>query len=140
MSAIETVLERLERVRKAGAGWYARCPAHDDRSPSLRIALGDDERVLLDCKVGCLTSDVIAAIGLEWRDLFEDSPPPRQPNAPKRVRRNSESSPPQLAPGSSFGRPVFEDPLAHVHGAFIRTNCAYDEHGNLTRYSLRPRP
>jgi hypothetical protein len=28
--------------RKAGGGWMARCPAHDDRHPSLSIQDADD--------------------------------------------------------------------------------------------------
>lgn len=31
---------------KAGRGWTARCPAHDDRSPSLSIHETRDDRVL----------------------------------------------------------------------------------------------
>ena len=33
--------------RKAGAGWMARCPAHDDHEPSLSITPGEDGKVLL---------------------------------------------------------------------------------------------
>ena len=33
-----TILDRLDGVRPTGDGrWIARCPAHDDRSPSLSI-------------------------------------------------------------------------------------------------------
>ena len=28
--------------RKVGSGWMARCPAHDDREPSLYISAGDE--------------------------------------------------------------------------------------------------
>jgi hypothetical protein len=98
VSAIDNVLDRLERVRKGGNGWYARCPAHDDRNPSLKLALGDSGRVLLSCKVGCRTEDILASLGLEWGDLFErDDSLPRQPFVPKRVNRNSESSSPPLS-------------------------------------------
>lgn len=48
----------------------ARCPAHDDRSPSLSVSEGIDGRVLLWCFAGCATEDVIKSLGLTWTDLF----------------------------------------------------------------------
>ena len=33
--------------RKAGGGWTARCPAHDDRTPSSPIRDADDKKVLV---------------------------------------------------------------------------------------------
>jgi len=50
----------------------ARCPAHDDRDPSLTFGEGDDGRVVFNCKTGCTAESVIAALGLEWGDLFEE--------------------------------------------------------------------
>jgi hypothetical protein len=47
--------------RKAGGGWAARCPAHDDRTPSLSIRDGDD-KVLVRCHAGCDQERVIAAL------------------------------------------------------------------------------
>ena len=67
---VEKVLEGLEGAEKNGAGWKARCPAHDDREPSLSVHEGDDGRVLLRCFAGCETADVAAALGLEMKDLF----------------------------------------------------------------------
>jgi len=55
--------------RKRGHSWVARCPAHDDRSPSLSITDGED-RVLVYCHAGCSQSEVIQALrklGL-WRN------------------------------------------------------------------------
>jgi hypothetical protein len=65
-------LSRLERVRRSGSGWVARCPAHEDRSPSLSVREGGEGRVLVYCHAGCPTEDVVAAIGLTMRDLFAD--------------------------------------------------------------------
>ncbi len=73
MSQVDVVLDRLERVRRSGGGWVARCPAHEDRSPSLSVREGADGRVLVYCHAGCRTDDVVAAIGLSMRDLFADS-------------------------------------------------------------------
>ncbi len=48
----------------------ARCPAHDDRNPSLSVTRVND-RVLINCHNGCATADILAAIGLTIRDLFD---------------------------------------------------------------------
>ncbi len=59
--------------KRNGKGWSARCPAHEDRRPSLSIGEGDDGCCLLDCKAGCDTKDVVAAIGCTMADLFPES-------------------------------------------------------------------
>ena len=48
--------------RKSGGGWMARCPAHDDREPSLSIRKGDDGKVLVRCHAGCDQERVIAVL------------------------------------------------------------------------------
>ena len=55
--------------RKSGGGWVARCPAHDDRSPSLSIGERDGT-ILVKCHAGCEQRDVIA--GLRDRGLWPD--------------------------------------------------------------------
>jgi hypothetical protein len=57
----ETVAKALGG-RKAGVAWMARCPAHDDRAPSLSIADARDGKVLVRCHAGCDQHDVIAAL------------------------------------------------------------------------------
>lgn len=64
------LLERLDGVRETRANqWVARCPAHDDRRPSLSIKCIDD-RVLLHCFAGCAVGDVLSRAGLRLADLF----------------------------------------------------------------------
>ena len=70
MSApLENLVQRLD-ARRSGKGWIAKCPAHDDRKPSLSIDEGTDGRALIKCHAGCSTDDVISALGLTRRDLF----------------------------------------------------------------------
>jgi hypothetical protein len=71
-SPIQTVLDHLKRVRRheKGDGWEACCPAHEDKKPSLGIAVGDDGRVLLCCQAGCPVEAIVKAIGLTMADLF----------------------------------------------------------------------
>jgi len=71
---LQTVHAALEQHDCGARGpiWKAsaRCPAHDDREPSLAVSEGADGRALLHCHAGCATRDVIAALGLTWSDLF----------------------------------------------------------------------
>lgn len=67
---VGVLLSRLERVRKSGRGYTARCPAHEDRSASLSIAEGNDGRALVKCFAGCEVLAVVRALGLEVADLF----------------------------------------------------------------------
>lgn len=69
---IDLVLERVQKARKVSADSYmACCPAHDDKSPSMRITQRDG-RVLIHCMAGCTPDDILDAIGLKWNDLYED--------------------------------------------------------------------
>ena len=66
-----TLLDRLDGVRQAGPGrWMARCPAHQDRSPSLSVR-ETDNRILVHCFGGCEVGDVLEAVSLELSDLFD---------------------------------------------------------------------
>jgi hypothetical protein len=76
----EALLSRLDKVRRTGAGrWVARCPAHDDKSPSLAVRELGDGRVLVHCFSGCSAPDVMAAVGLEMGDLFPEPIGDRKP-------------------------------------------------------------
>lgn len=72
---IEEILARLESVKKRGQNnWLARCPAHEDKSPSLAIKQTKDGVMLLHCFAGCATDSVLSAIGLVPADLFPNKP------------------------------------------------------------------
>lgn len=61
------------RGRRSGSGWMARCPAHDDRSPSLSLREAEG-KVLVHCHAGCSQADVIEA--LRSRGLWPDKERP----------------------------------------------------------------
>src|ERR1035441_4245935 len=66
----EQVLGHLEHVKRAGPGkWMARCPAHEDRDPSLSISDAEGN-TLLKCHAGCETGEIVKRAGLTLRDLF----------------------------------------------------------------------
>lgn len=74
-SPVELLLSRLEGVRANGSGrWIAKCPAHADKRPSLSIAEGADGRLLVHDFSGCDMHSILAAVGLEAKDLFPPRP------------------------------------------------------------------
>jgi hypothetical protein len=56
--------------KRSGNGYTSRCPAHDDRTPSLSIGVGADGRALVTCHAGCPLDSVLEHFGLRKRDLF----------------------------------------------------------------------
>lgn len=90
MSAAERLLARLDGVKAIGPGrWLARCPAHEDRRPSLSVKDADD-RALAFCFAGCSAHDVVTAVGLTLGDLFER--PLDHHKAPLRDRRHQHAA------------------------------------------------
>jgi len=77
-----TDLAHLLGGRKSGSVWMARCPAHDDRTPSLSICDAEDNKVLVRCHAGCEQERVIAALrtrGL-WTTTAARSHPTQRSN------------------------------------------------------------
>lgn len=76
--SLATVLQALEPfgAKKAPSGWISRCPAHEDRKPSLTIGQGEDGRALLHCQAGCTVEDVVANLALAMADLFVEGSRP----------------------------------------------------------------
>jgi len=67
-------LEQLEKVKRTGAGrWIARCPAHDDVSPSLLVSERDDGSIGIHCFASCAPAEIVDAVGLTLADLFPDN-------------------------------------------------------------------
>ena len=67
---VERLLSKLSGVKKTGKGWLARCPAHEDRRPSLSVSEGDDGRALVKCHAGCKVDEICTAVGLRLADLM----------------------------------------------------------------------
>lgn len=57
----ELIASALNARRTRPGRWIARCPAHDDRNPSLSIAEASG-KVLVHCFAGCSQADVIEAL------------------------------------------------------------------------------
>ena len=71
--SVQTFLDKLENVKAVGRNsWQACCPAHDDRTPSLRVTELDDGRILVKCFAGCGAVAVMANVGMTMSDLYPD--------------------------------------------------------------------
>ncbi len=68
--ALDHVLSRLTKVNKVNGGYMARCPAHEDRTPSLSVTERDG-RVLVNCFAGCPTD----ATPKQWQAWRRANPP-----------------------------------------------------------------
>jgi hypothetical protein len=73
---LRRVLELLPGHRQQGDHYSAKCPAHDDRTASMTVKVGNNGSVLLHCFAGCSIVSICSALGLKQRDLFppENSP------------------------------------------------------------------
>src|SRR5215217_1335759 len=77
-------LEVLEGAKpKAGGGYMARCPAHDDKNPSLSLDVGENGGAIVHCFAGCEYAEIKAAAGLER------SAPPEPPSRATRTTRTT---------------------------------------------------
>jgi hypothetical protein len=104
-------LERLEGVEsRNGSGYVALCPSHADKHPSLSISEGEDGRALIRCHAGCSFRDVLGALELQPRDLFEHSERERNGRDPNGRGRIVESYDYRDADGRLLFQAVRKDP------------------------------
>lgn len=130
---MRTVLDALRAgkggvTEKRGGGFRALCPHHDDHEPSLDIDPGRDG-VLLKCRANCTIEAVLAAAGLEKKDLF---PGPGSGRGTMRgpARRNPRNSKPgESSPQRKKARgrgTVTEYPIrdedGELHAIHVRTD------------------
>lgn len=133
--SIERLLDRLDGVKQTGHGKYlARCPAHDDRSPSLAIKDCGDGRILLHDFAGCETEDVLSALGLTFADVMPERVGEMHTYKPVRPRFDAR----QVLEGIShevivvcliakkYGNAVVDDDKARLMLAASRLNAALD--------------
>jgi putative DNA primase/helicase len=128
---LDEVLERFPDAVETGGSWKARCPAHEDRNPSLSISRGDDGRVLLHCHAGCEFEEICSAAGLKPADLFPASTsteldryhakqePPRKPG---KVYQSGEAAIASLErkEGPTAGRWPYHDATGEIVGWVCR--------------------
>jgi putative DNA primase/helicase len=114
-------------VRQPDGSYMVSCPGpshrRGDQRPSLHVSEGSDT-ILLDCKVGCQKTDVLACVGLTMKDLF----------APRRAVRAARSKPTEPSTETSLAwrttaEYVYQDAFGTPVGKVIR-NEAFDQADN----------
>ena len=68
--SIDQVIDALRTAncnpKKSGSRWQAKCPAHDDDNPSLSVAVGSHQAVIVKCHAGCEYQAIMTGLGL-WK-------------------------------------------------------------------------
>ena len=118
----ETLAKALGGHR-VGANWMARCPTHDDSTPSLSISGGKDGKVLVRCHADCDQREVIAA--LMDRGLWDSTG--RRPGRFGQKRRKNLAVQPD------------PDVKARKEAALAIWRASQDIAGSLAETYLRPR-
>ena len=132
--SIESLLEKLDSVRKTGSGrWVARCPGHEDNSPSLSLRELDDGRALIHCFAGCSVEEVLGSVGLDFDALYperlSESKPIRRPFSSADALRCITGEAVLVALAASDlaqGKPLSEDLRVRLVTAAGRINHALD--------------
>lgn len=89
MANVDQLIARLDGVKQTRPNqWLARCPAHEDHSPSLSIKETAEGLLLLKCWAGCETESILTALNLSFSDLF----PERLPDSYQRAQSRSSLS------------------------------------------------
>jgi len=132
MSAANKILTKFASVKKVKGGWLVRCPAHEDGTASLSISEGRDGRVLLHCHAGCDHTNVVAALGLEERDLFDSdttlTTPPKKGLSSKPSKKSDTAYKSAQEAQKAYER-MFKRPASRV--------WEYELNGELVGLALR---
>jgi hypothetical protein len=123
----------------------ARCPAHDDRTPSLKIDRGRTGNVLLFCHAGCDVRDVLSAVGLTLADIGDGRPPNHGDGRPPnqwRLSGKNLTEPSVQAKTTANGRRPHPGPAAAKQqlGKVVAVYRYRDEHGAELFQKLRYEP
>ena len=65
----EEMVKRFHAQGPSKGPWRAPCPVHKSRGLTLAI-YDDGDRTSVHCHAGCSSDDVLAAVGLTWKDCY----------------------------------------------------------------------
>jgi putative DNA primase/helicase len=71
------ICAQLGATQRNGA-WWAKCPAHKDKNPSLKIDEGENGATLATCFAGCTFDAICEASGIPKSEWFGDQPQQRK--------------------------------------------------------------
>lgn len=69
MSVRAASFEEAVRLVQAGRQVMVMCPAHEDQNPSLSMAPGTQQPVIMRCHAGCESDAILEAAGMTWDDV-----------------------------------------------------------------------
>lgn len=91
---LNEIISRFNGVKSIGENSYqVQCPAHKDDKASLTIS-EEDGKILLYCHAGCDTKNILNAIGLQEKDLFNNPPKDSKPKIVKEYYYTDEDNKP----------------------------------------------
>lgn len=130
------LLAKFDGLEETADGYLGQCPAHEDSHNSLRIAASDTGKVLLACRAGCKTPDVVEKLGMTMRDLASmttDGAP-----APKRATSTAMPATPGDIARLAMRLDGYAESLALFHGeAQNAMNYAKERFGLLLEDARR---
>ena len=111
---IKEFLRRFDRVKgPSGSGEYmAKCPCHDDSTASLSIGIkreGGRDRIVFDCHAGCDGRDILKAVGVTTRELYDPEDPPRTERLKDGTKVHTVKKPDTRKPQASESKPQREE-------------------------------
>ena len=87
----ESIARLFERSRRYGKGWRARCPVHQSKGLTLGIYAGDTATIV-HCFAGCEPKDILASVGLSFKDTYYQQRDPKAMREAERQRRIEEAA------------------------------------------------
>lgn len=76
---LNEIINRFNGAKSIGENRYqVKCPAHKDDKASLTIS-EEDNKILMHCHAGCDLNNILNAIGLQEKDLFNNPPKDSKP-------------------------------------------------------------
>lgn len=91
---LNEIINRFNGAKSIGENRYqVKCPAHKDDKASLTIS-EEDNKILMHCHAGCDLNNILNAIGLQEKDLFNNLPKDSKPKIVKEYYYTDEDNKP----------------------------------------------
>lgn len=133
MISLAELTTRLN-AKNNGNSYSAKCPAHNDKTPSLSIGEGRNGGILLHCHAGCSLESICAELKIRPADLMPDStttsrtPAKTAPNRSGRAFTSPEEAAKQCTPPDYSLAAVYDYPKGRQpHGAVARYEATDDK-------------
>jgi predicted transcriptional regulator len=124
----DRITRALEGKPRANGSYVCKCPAHDDKNPSLSVSFKDG-KILLHCFAGCSQDAVIDA--LKARGLWEKTSSSNESSYKPPPRKTKTKDPPPV-------KPIPKGVAYYWHGKQIKDSWTYkDKDGKVLGHVVR---